>query len=81
MPFPKTSKWESSGQSGHYEAVLFQEGLINEIRDHCNFVFGTNTWPGPSAFGNQMWNGFVFDAGPAEGPAGSSRLMIASHRN
>jgi hypothetical protein len=33
----------------------------NEIGDLCNFVFGTNTWPGPSAPGNQMWNGVVFE--------------------
>jgi hypothetical protein len=33
----------------------------NEIGDLCNFVFGTNTWQEPSAAGNQMWNGFVFE--------------------
>ena len=33
----------------------------NEIGDICNFNFGTNTWAGPSAMGNQMWNGMVFE--------------------
>jgi hypothetical protein len=33
----------------------------NEIGDLCNFVFGGNSWNGPSAAGNQMWNGFVFE--------------------
>ncbi|MBO0733397.1 MAG: hypothetical protein J2P49_03605 [Methylocapsa sp.] len=33
----------------------------NEIGDLCNFVFGTNTWTGPSAAANQMWNGFFFE--------------------
>jgi len=33
----------------------------NENGDLCNFVFGTNTWAGPSTAGNQMWNGFVFE--------------------
>ena len=33
----------------------------NEVADLCNFVFGTNTWQGPSAAGNQMWNGVVFE--------------------
>jgi Phosphate-induced protein 1 conserved region len=32
-----------------------------EIGDVCNFIYGTNTWPGPSALGNQSWNGFVFE--------------------
>jgi hypothetical protein len=33
----------------------------NEIGDLCNFTFGTNTWAGPSAAGNQMWSGLVFE--------------------
>ncbi len=33
----------------------------NEIGDLCNFTFGTNNWAGPSAAGNQMWNGMVFE--------------------
>jgi hypothetical protein len=33
----------------------------NENGDLCNFVFGANTWAGPSAPGNQMWNGVVFE--------------------
>ncbi len=33
----------------------------NENGDLCNFTFGTNTWAGPSAAGNQMWNGYVFE--------------------
>jgi hypothetical protein len=34
----------------------------NEIGDLCNFVFGAaNPWVGPSAMGNQMWNGFVYE--------------------
>lgn len=37
------------------------DGSGNEIGDLCNFVFGANTWPGPSAPGNQMWNGAVFE--------------------
>jgi len=33
----------------------------NEIGDLCNFNFGTNTWAGPMAAANQMWNGFFFE--------------------
>jgi hypothetical protein len=33
----------------------------NEIGDDCAWTFGANTWMGPSALGNQNWNGTVFE--------------------
>jgi hypothetical protein len=39
----------------------YDTNLSGEIGDLCAWIFGANTWPGPSAPGNQMWNGVVFE--------------------
>jgi hypothetical protein len=39
----------------------YDPSLSGEIGDKCAWIFGANTWMGPSALGNQNWNGTVFE--------------------